>query len=410
MSPDDAAEFNNIAKSYRNGLQKVAKAAAAGDQQALALQMDRFLRSGYAKMVGVAAAAQKYAKKHPDAPRLTLAEMKQFAGHLDPFKPLAEAVTFFPEPKNDKELRPVFKFGRQRRALFEMCWDALAACTPKFPFDYLEPGRGGMPAAVRQIVQLLQGGKYGYIVKTDVTNCYGSVEQEAVIQSLPLPTEVTKNVILIGENTHIKAPEEVRKLIQEYKYPNTFHNTAARQGLPQGALTSSLVMSRYIHGPLLATTSFVDRLVNYADDVWVTAIDQPEAQDIRQCLLSRYETCPVGALSVRDMIIPTRQFVSVGHYGVRCVAPDLGGGVRISASHKHWEKLKDMIHRMCPTESDAAFCTFMECARSRAEEWRKAFPLCTHDEAADEHFEFVVVLAVCNAWEQREASKKQELL
>jgi hypothetical protein len=63
------------------------------------------------------------------------------------------------------------------------------------------------------------------------------------------------------------------------------------------------------------------------NDAWITAIDQPEAQDIRQCLLSRYETSPAGALSVRDMVIPTRQFVSVGHYGVRCVAPDLGGGV-----------------------------------------------------------------------------------
>ena len=172
-------------------------------------------------------------------------------------------------------------------------------------------------------------------------------------------------------------------------------DTAARKGLPQGSLGSSLIMSRAVLAPLLNATSFADRLVLYGDDIAVAAKSEADAEDTKLALDSMLENSPVGPLTIgRHAIRHKAQRINFGKYGIKQDSWNPQSPMKACPSARSFDRFSERAEAkyLCGPEEDADDRVDMY-----RDVWPKSFPLWKPTEAALELLWLTTIEASQNA-------------
>jgi hypothetical protein len=287
---DEIQQLREDASRYQSQLDRFGLVAAGGSWPAARMIAQRILRSHRAKVSGVVRTMRP-----PEGEGLRLSDVRRLTSAMTAHVLAAEQVRLSVKPKLGGGTRPIMIFGPHRRAMQKVCADLISAALAPAPFDYLRPARG-VHQMTLDIVAEIERGNHTCVVTADVRNCFGSVRKEGVETLLPLPRWATQNVMLIDEHTNLQR-------VTNHTLVDVPPDDAARQGLPQGASTSGLVLSRAILGPLLSTAPFADRLFLYGDNMAVPAKDRSEAEAISEALRSLFRNSPAGPLTIGEQAI-----------------------------------------------------------------------------------------------------------
>jgi hypothetical protein len=230
----------------------------------------------------------------------TLVDIELRAGQLNAFRLIKERVLAHLQPKDDGTYRVVVDFGWKRRSLVDMAVCVLDAVLPRFHFDFLDAGAGGYNGATLHLQEKIASKGHNYIVTVDIKECFRSATKEKVVNLLPFPAKVARNVILIGKGVEVKVklPEGTANDSLSGITAISEANEAARQGLPQGSPASGLIMRRAVLGPVLAQQSFAHDLALYQDEVAVAVETLAEAGATLETLKSIFSTSPAGPLTI----------------------------------------------------------------------------------------------------------------
>jgi hypothetical protein len=299
LTAGDLSELSEFASQYQNLLDGVSRALAQGDQKAAKNRSHRVLKSFAAKVCLVVLTARPKLGALPT----TMAEIKAAAATLNPYQPVPEAVVARAQPKVGGGVRVLVSFRGKRRALQMMCAHLLAIWFPEFEFDYLTRGKGGTKAAIERLLEIIEEGKYKYVVVADIANFFRSAIKNKIGRLLPLPERVVDNVLLIqdGVTIVVKPMEDGGVVSQHHLHSAASHletDEAARRGVPQGSSASGIIMYRAVLGPLLGTLSFADRIVLYGDDLAVPVKDMSEGEAVLKALKALYASSLAGPLTI----------------------------------------------------------------------------------------------------------------
>lgn len=373
-------------------LEKLARAVLAGKKKKIKHVLHAILNSPGAKL----SALVRTIYYDPDAPPYTLAELLQRVRSLFPYAPVPEPVSLRFKEKDSGELRPVIDFGWMRRALQQLCADILKVLLPAFPFDFMEKGNGGADGAAERLGAIIKEGNYDFVVTVDIKNCFRSVNKAGVAQLLPLPTPVTNNVLLIMDDITIgKEPYDLGDLLTQFFLEA---DTAARQGIPQGSSTSTLIMSRTVLGPLLNATPYAGRVLLHGDDIAVAAKTAEEAGDIYKTLRSRLENNgPAGPLTIGfHKIWCVDKYVNFCKYKLRRTPKVFGAEIRFCPSTRSFHRYERNVVR---TYLQAPDGEEEQHVAQYSEAWKKAFgALWQPNELAEDMLAVTTTNAMSYAW------------
>ncbi len=364
-SPDELAELKTVAEAYDRLLQQLRQATANGDKRRAQHFTGVILNSPTAKISAVV----RNTMREEGSPPIPLAELKVRARGLNPYRRVNEPVRqYFIKMSGGKE-RLVLNFGPDRRAVQTICADILGNRLPEFDFDYLARGKGPDRAMMR-IQELIEKEGYNYVLVIDIAKCFGSVNKEGVAALLPLPAPVVNNALLVQGDVvvipHRGAHTAPSPTLLPLTPTHPSADTVARHGLPQGALTSNLIMSRAVLGPLLNATDFAHQLVLHGDDILVVAKTETEAKDIRHALRSILENSPVGPLAIgRNSICHKSETTHFLKYAFRQDSVSLE--FRIFPSGLSYVRFAERAEAKC---LDGPAST----AKGRVSQYRKAWP------------------------------------
>jgi len=225
-----AAEMQIVANDARKQLVRLQNAVASNSSERIRRAQRDLFRSFSLKLSCVVLSADK---KDGEVTRSSLYEM---AGEIDPVQDPNEPVFGYHKFKSEQgDWRPILVFGPRRKALQTLVRLVLSAKFGFCPFDFMAPKRGAEIAADR-IAQFIDDGINHFVV-ADIETCFRSVKQEGVVERLGIPPAVVRHCLLSGEDT-LLLPSGLPHHIS-----HTAFSEAVRQGLPQGARSSNLVIS-----------------------------------------------------------------------------------------------------------------------------------------------------------------------
>ncbi len=197
------------------------------------------------------------------------------------------------KPGNPHRFRTILEFGLENHALQLLVLRVLKAQADLHPNQYL---MRGTHAAIEKVVGLLKDG-YAWAIETDIHNCYPSFDGEKVPEFLPIPKEVTRNVLLCGTyslTTTIQAhvgpadqPGEDDELIASDLFAD------ARQGLPQGSAASPLAVEMLL-APLLHKLPAGSPWTGYSDNFLAMGKTKTDAVSMTSALWSALKAHPAG--------------------------------------------------------------------------------------------------------------------
>lgn len=367
-------EILKLAQRYAAQIQHLADLRELGELEHAERLARRVVGSFVARVSATVSVIKKVNKKQT----FTLQEVMSTASSLSLDACAKEPVVLRWIEEPGRAPRQVCSFGFQRRAFQKISADILDALLPGFEFDYLVRGKGADRAMLR-IQELIEKGGYDHVVTIDITKCFRSAVAEQVEKLLPLPLRVVRHALLVGDEVPLKVVQS-KEAKGEGGDPSTLGeyvphdpDTAARQGLPQGASTSTLIMSRAVLGPLLLATGYGDRLVLYGDDVLVCAKGKGEASEIFKAIGSALQSSPVGPLTIgRSTIKSTYDKTDFLKYRLRKQPELFGGGMRISPSGQSWKRYRAKVRAKCSgTDPGAAEDRVFDYSRG----WPEAYPL-----------------------------------
>jgi hypothetical protein len=254
----------------------------------------RHLNSHDAKCVAVKKAYRKL-KPHRRPP---VTELSSIAASLDPWKGSDEAVIVHYKPKSEPgTYRVTMDFGIEHRSLQYLVASVLAELVDIHPQQYTV--EQGLHAAVKSVATALKAGPM-YAVELDIKDCYPSFEEAGLTDLLPLPKEVSRNVLiskylyLQGGNVH----EWFGPAAGEEWEETPLLDAAladARRGIPQGSAASS-ILAEALLAPVLHEVPPVGTLAAYGDNVIVLAHDENDVVFMTSALWTGLKTHPAGRL------------------------------------------------------------------------------------------------------------------
>jgi hypothetical protein len=294
LSSPEMLALEYHAKQYRRWIKQLRSAQAAGNKKKVQRIVRKLLTAFSPKVCAVARTARLQDAELPT----TLFYLEERAARLNPFRAVPEPVVLRFRPKHDAGSRPIFSFGWRRRAPAQICFDILDQLLPKYAFDYLDKGKGGVDEAVLRLRRLIDSGSYHFVVVVDIKNCFGSVDKERVAKLLPLPATVVRHVLLLGDEAKVVVKPPKGDTGTTPGSPGMEADEAARRGLPQGCSTSGMIVRRAVLGPMLAALPFADRLVLFQDEVAVVVKDMAEAEVVLGTLRSMLSAGPGGPLPI----------------------------------------------------------------------------------------------------------------
>lgn len=272
------------------------------------------------------------------SPSMGLAGIYAQADALTPSSLSDEVVRVRTKPKSGGGLRLITEFGPGRRAYQKITEDILGATLPPFSFDFGD-GQGGVERMTDFIRRGLESGQYNHVVTADVKNCYGSITgKEYLRRKAGIPRWAFEKALTLDCHTRLDLaslkPSELSINPDE----------AVRRGIPQGASSSGLLMSRVCLGPVLAGTFFSDRMTLFGDNISVLARSRQDGEAIYTALRSVLLSSPVGPLTIGQKAIQSdRGNIVLVQYALKRRPARYGGGWRIIPSWKSIENYKRNI-------------------------------------------------------------------
>jgi len=281
-----ADEMRGVAIDARGKLMKLRRAVESGSGKRIRDAQRILLASFSLKLSCVILSADN---DNGEVTRLSLHEM---AEELDPFFDPDEPVLGFLKIKSVRgDWRPILVFGPRRKTLQTLVCLVLSAKFGPCPIDFMVKGRGVEIAADR-ITQFIDDGINHFVV-ADIKACFRSVKQGEIAGRLGIPPAVVRHCLLPGEDLLLPSPSEL--------YPYTSHTAfseAVRQGLPQGARSSNLVISQLLGPELRSMTSGRD-VILYGDDIAIPAVTQEVAETLANTLSYCLGNHPAGPFRLK---------------------------------------------------------------------------------------------------------------
>lgn len=325
FTPVVQAEIGAAARYYQRELNRLARAAEAHSRpKMMRRRVEGLLNSRRAKICGLL----RWAKWPAGT---TFGELAAAADAVTYEAMRAERIIVDQVTKPEGGYRTITKFGITRQVYQQICHDVIAAVFPAMPFEYLRAGRGP-ERLTTDIVEHIEREALSFVATADIRNCFGSVRKEALVQLLPIPRWAINDALLISADANVV---DFRSLGGLRLAPDD----AARQGLPQGAITSGIILSRVILGPVLSTAPFVDRIHLYGDNTAVPVRSRLEGETLLDALRSLLRNTPAGPLSIGDASVDSiNQGVELVKFRFRRVGAWWGGGIRITPARKAYRR------------------------------------------------------------------------
>ena len=276
------------------------------------------LRSHSGKILALAKAAKK--KGFPLYP----AKLDMMASMLTCWEePTAPATLYF-KKKPDGGLRPIFKYGVLRAAQQYLVLWVLAPRLRLHAGQYGVPGRDRTDAIEAAKKRIKEG--YRWVIRGDIKSCYPSMNGKKVLERLPGPQAVLRQVILPPSEGHLIYPSEHAALVDE-----------VRGGLPQGAASTPLVAAAAL-APVLNELPDVAVVIVYVDDFAIFAASKAAAVETMNTLRKCLRAAPLGNLELKFCAM---RHVSegFGFLGYDILYED-SGGVIASPSPAAFKKLE----------------------------------------------------------------------
>ena len=277
--------------------------------------------------------------------RLPKSALSGIAEGLNPWKGSSEKVMVHLIFKdNGHDFRPIFVFGIEQRSLHQLVLPVLQATAQLHECQYAL--QGGVQQAITKVRKGLEDG-FIHTAELDIRKFFSSLGQKGVAEALPLPKEVTRNVVL-SHNLPIVV-KSIPSLFSEDPEEMAICGVDVSQicvsevprGIPQGSGISPLVAEMVLSGTIgeLAEQECC-RIVNYADNVLVMAKSSKSCGGLGDNLSGLLMDHPAGPLLLND---PTYfemggPIVFLGH-----VLERIGGIVEVSPSDENLSRMRRRI-------------------------------------------------------------------
>ena len=245
--------------------------------------MQEYLRSFDAKFTATAKAFQKM---HPDA-KLPKAKLAKIAAHLDPWMGTKEPARVSARPKSSGGHRIVVDFQLENRALQYLVRGALRPWAKQQLHQDQYGMQGGRDAAIKAAAEALDEG-FAWAVTADIKDFYPSINGKQLQKLLPLSEEVIRLVML---SRYLRLSLGWRPLA----VTTAEFMAQARQGIPQGSATSSL-LAEVVLAPLFTALPEGACVINLADNFLILAPSKAEVCSIVNTLRCACKSLPAGPL------------------------------------------------------------------------------------------------------------------
>ncbi|SDW17739.1 hypothetical protein SAMN05444358_101133 [Ruegeria halocynthiae] len=248
-----------------------------------------FLRSPHAKLVSAYKALGGSAD--PDQVRALSRQVDAWATDYPP-------IRWYPKTKPDRSSRPICVLPPALKAAQYLIREVINQQTAPNGSLFGIPGASRDDLA-RQLKQLQNSG-YVYLAKTDVVDCYQSINPDA-LYSLPLPQEVTRRA-LDTRSLHFSVthhPNNASQAKQDFgssgSIYGTDHNVSGPKGLMQGSPASGVVLAHLLVG---LSDSANARVMICFDNIVIAARTPAGTRAMADTLAVYLERCPAGPLAM----------------------------------------------------------------------------------------------------------------
>jgi hypothetical protein len=370
--------MQNITKEeehIRQLLKRVHNAHALGQFKKRDYWVRTYLDSYDAKLLAIRRANKKFKLNR----RFDDKELQAMASGMDAWKGTTEEVLVHlkRKPSNPCDFRIYMAFGIQNRGLQYLIFELLKELAEIEPYQYT--ARGGVKAAIMHAVNAMSAGPV-WAIELDVTDCYPSFDGKKLPGLLPLPEEVSTNV-LISEYLNMKGGNITYHFgptgIDDPGAPFMLEETLveARRGIPQGSATSSLI-AEMVLAMALKQVPILGHKIAYGDNSLLLAKSEGDLVAMTQALESALKAHPVGLFWPKaKKFLPGQPIKFLGHL----LTPKHGGHVHIAPSPENRakfeaemaSKLKRLKTKMMPD----VMARERQQARHYVRSWTAAFSL-----------------------------------
>ncbi len=228
--------------------------------------------------------------------KLTLSsiELDALAKELHKSKDFSETIRVTTQPKKSGGVRYLCKSGLKRRAIQFLVHQVMIQLNIGYALDTNLSGNGGRDKFVSSVMAACEKRGLKYVVKIDISDCYGSIDHKAVWDILEMfPRDVIAFHVLNHTRHYIDFGNT--KLVN-YKHATRM----ARRGIPQGSPSSSrlasAVIERLLEGVLATSTCEV---YFHGDDGAICTSTESEAMAIKNALADRCKNHPFGPFRLK---------------------------------------------------------------------------------------------------------------
>lgn len=163
-------------------------------------------------------------------------------------KPSDEPVKVIKKYKSPSSYRIIYSFGPIERAKQRLVSDLIAVMHGFSKYDFAIRGKG-VNKAISEVLNQLKKGGYQAIGTIDVTNCFPSINMDAIQSVINLPKSIIINTIL--EKSDVKVFANANALHtdsghQDHLTPAANSSNCGVLGLPQGSICSSIVAGKVL--------------------------------------------------------------------------------------------------------------------------------------------------------------------
>jgi hypothetical protein len=231
-------------------------------------------------------------KQRPLEDRRSLEELVALAKKYSILKCLSEPARVWQEPKKPgKGMRVICSFGPVARAAQQMFKKLLRLTYEPQDFQFAQLT---FAEKVQSAMTAIKEKGHNHVTEIDIKDFFPSFTEEALIKSLPLPPEATRQILLAKSASWGPHP-----LYAKHDY------ISSPPGIPQGSASSAAVADWCIANmPLEKLTGSV--VVNHADNFFGLSASSDDAVDVTKALSSGIAGLPGG-----DFLGKTEQAVEV---------------------------------------------------------------------------------------------------
>lgn len=345
---------------------QLAKAQQTGEPVRKKIAIDRLLKSKSVKIAALIAELDSKVENLDEAIYQKLPGMN-FKNDCD------EPINTWAEPKDHHTpigsahipYRQLCSYGLVRKARGWIVGRILEILFPCHPSNFLSPGRG-LQVLCDHIKKSAWGNKKfnSRFIIFDVKDFYPSVRQnQEVVELLGLPEYLVRNDIFTSPTAPIALCGSLPHGVSKELFIG-----AARQGLPQGKATSSLVAG-ILYGRLLEQIAPAHRFFYYGDDGGIVC-DEIDGETIAIALRAGLQAHPFGPFQPKHCGIFgfEKGFNFAGyHYQIT----SFKDRIRISPSLQSFKKLEGKIANIILTFPPAVWNEEID---RYVKHWLKAFP------------------------------------